>query len=236
MLSNLVESFLGFLHFLSGVVPLPVFAFLGSFIEEVVAPLPSPFVMMLAGSMIGLEMTKVSILYMVFTAAVGAIGKTLAGIIVYFVSDKAEDLVVGKWGKFLGLSKGNVEALGKYLDKNKGEFFVLFFLRAMPIFPSTPVSVVSGLIKVDIKKYINATFWGTTLRNVFYMLLGYSSFGAFEKLVEKMDKYEYFGYAILALAALGVFAYFRLKNKKDALFEKFIAGNSSEQDPKTDKG
>lgn len=222
MINGLVENFLEFLRFLSQAVPLPLFAFLGSFIEEIVAPLPSPFVMMLAGSIIGLSTLKLSIINMVFISAIGALGKTLAALIVYYVSDKSEDLVVGKFGKFFGITKGSVEALGKYLDKKRSEFPILFLLRVIPIFPSTPISVVAGIIKVNIRSYISSTFWGTTIRNMFYMILGYSSFEALESIIERMDKYEYLGYAILALAVLGVFVYLRVKNKKEAFFQKFI--------------
>ena len=49
---GIVETFISFLEQLAENVPVELFAFLGSFIEELIAPIPSPVVMTLAGTMV----------------------------------------------------------------------------------------------------------------------------------------------------------------------------------------
>jgi membrane protein DedA with SNARE-associated domain len=101
MLSQILDPLINLLHQLSGMVPLPVFTFFGAFIEEVLAPIPSPLVMTLAGSMtasLGKAWT-----YLLFLALVGSIGKTIGSYIIYVISDKGEDLILTRFGKYLGV-------------------------------------------------------------------------------------------------------------------------------------
>jgi len=178
MLSQLLSPLIELLHQLSGIMPLPIFTFFGAFIEEVIAPIPSPLVMTLAGSMaasLGRAWT-----YLIWLALVGAIGKTIGSYIIYVISDKGEDIVLNKFGKYLGVSHKEVEIIGKHLNKGWRDEFVLILLRAIPIMPTAPVSIVCGLIKINLKTYLSSTFIGTLIRNVFYLYLGFTSVGALE--------------------------------------------------------
>lgn len=218
MLSQFLDPIINLLHNLSGIMPLPVFTFFGAFIEEVLAPIPSPLVMTLAGSMtasLGKDWT-----YLLLLALVGAIGKTIGSYIIYVISDKGEDLIMTKFGKYLGVSHKEIEIIGKYLNKGWRDEFVLILLRAIPIMPTAPVSIVCGLIKINLKTYISATFIGTLLRNMFYLYLGFTSVGALESVNEGIDSFEKFGYLILLIlvvAGLG-FIYLQRKNESGIKF------------------
>lgn len=218
MLSQLLNPIIDLLHQLSGIMPLPIFTFFGAFVEEVLAPIPSPLVMTLAGSMaasLGRTWT-----YLLWLALVGAIGKTIGSYIIYVISDKGEDFVLNKFGKYLGVSHKEVEIIGKHLNKGWRDEFVLILLRAVPIMPTAPVSIVCGLIKVNLKTYLSSTFIGTLIRNIFYLYLGFTSVGALESINEGIDSFEKIGYLILLiLVAAGLlFIYVQKKNESGIKF------------------
>lgn len=223
MLSSIIQPFIDFLHRIAEILPLPWFTFFGAFLEEVVAPIPSPLVMTLAGSLAGSAGSAMT--YLGFIALVGAIGKTLGSYIVYVIADKAEDLVMGKFGKFMGVSSKEVEIIGKHLNKGWKDDVVLFLLRAIPIIPTAPVSLVCGLIKLNLRTYLTSTFLGTLVRNIFYLYLGYTSVNALESLNEGIDSFEKFGYLTLLVLVAAVMGYIFIQRKKDTGL-KFLEKNS----------
>lgn len=227
MLSQILSPFIDLLHQLSELVPLPVFTFLGAFIEEVIAPIPSPLVMTLAGSMAGSLGRAWT--YLLLLALVGSVGKTIGSYIIYVIADKGEDIIMGKFGKYLGVSQKEVETIGKHLNQGWRDDIVLALLRAVPIMPTAPVSIVCGLIKLNLRTYIVSTFVGTLIRNVFYLYLGFTGVEALESLNEGMDSLEKIGYLIL-LVAIGAGFLFIYKQKKNDSGLKFLEKKAKEKD------
>jgi len=214
MLSGLIQPVINLLHQISGILPLPWFTFLGALIEEVIAPVPSPLVMTLAGSLAASQNSAWT--YLLVLALFGSIGKTIGSYIIYAISDKGEDFVLNKLGKFLGVSHKEVEAIGKHLNKGWHDNVVLFLLRAVPIMPTAPVSIVCGLIKLNLRTYLLSTFFGTLVRNIFYLYLGFTSVNALESLNEGIDSLEKFGYLILIVIVAALMGYIFYQRKKDA--------------------
>ena len=130
-------------------VPLDLFVFGGAMVEEILAPIPSPLVMTLGGSIALAQ--KFPWMMLLWLALVGAVGKTLGSWLVYFVSDKAEDLVVGKLGKFLGVTHKEIENIGKYFYGDWRDDLIILLARALPIMPTAPVSIACGVIKVNLR-------------------------------------------------------------------------------------
>ncbi len=186
-------------------MPLPLFSFLGSFIEEIIAPIPSPFVMTLAGSFA--EAKGQPVIYLALLAAIGAIGKTIGALIIYWIADKFENLITGRFGKFLGVSHSQITNLGSRLEKGPGEWWVLFSLRAIPIMPTAPVSFAAGILQLKLKSYLTSTLAGLFVRNLFYLYLGYSSTGAIENLNNNLGSAESFGYALILIFAVALIVY-----------------------------
>lgn len=215
-MSGILDYFINLLHQISAVVPLPIFTFLGALIEEIIAPIPSPLVMTLSGSLAASQGANWGTIG--FLALVGAIGKTIGSYIVYFVADKGEDLVLGKFGKFVGVSHREVEIIGKHLNKGWRDDVILFLLRAVPIMPTAPVSIVCGLIKLNVRTYITSTFLGTLVRNIFYLYLGFTSVGALESINDGIDSFEKIGYIVILVAVAGIFLYVYKMRKSDAGF------------------
>ncbi|OGC47144.1 hypothetical protein A2886_00660 [candidate division WWE3 bacterium RIFCSPHIGHO2_01_FULL_42_13] len=202
----------GYLTHLATKIPVTIFVTVGAFVEEVIAPIPSPLVMTLAGSIA--EAQGRPVVFLLLLALLGAAAKTLGSWVVYFVSDKAEDLVLGKFGKFLGVSHKEVEGIGKLLSGGIKDDLILFLLRAIPIVPTAPVSIVSGLLKLKLRTYLNSTFWGTLVRNILYLYLGFSGFTTLESLNEGLETWESVGYVIIfaLLAVLVIWFYQRRRS------------------------
>lgn len=215
---------------ISNYVPLPIFTFIGALVEEVIAPIPSPLVMTLAGSLsFGQNAT---FLFIVFIALTGSVGKTIGSYFIYYIANKFEHLVVSKFGKYIGVTEKEIELISKQLNKGSKDFFIIAILRAIPIIPTAPVSAVSGLIKLNLKTYLGGTFVGTLIRNVFYIYLGYTSLNALDSLNEGIGSFEKIGYIIVLVLVAGIFL-FILKHKKKDSFLSFLDKKSKDNPEKS---
>lgn len=218
-----MQAFINWLESLAQQVPVTWFVAIGAIVEEVLAPIPSPFVMMLGGSIAASQGNTLWFLF--WLALVGALSKTFGSIIIYVIADKAEDVMIDKFGKFLGISSEETEGLGKFLSNGRKQAWVIFLLRALPIMPTAPVSVIAGVIKIDLKQYLFGTFTGLIVRNLIYLYLGFTSIGALESLSEGFDSLEKIGYFILAIfAGLVLLWMYRKRQQGSALtiVEKLI--------------
>lgn len=205
---------------LSKLVPLELFIFLGSFIEELFPPIPSALITITAGTIMATR--DVPFVYILWLAFFGAIGKCIGSSVVYYVSDKAEDIVLGRFGKFIGVSHKHVEGLSKHFKGGYRDHLVLFILRALPIMPSTPVSVMSGVIKINFKTYLIQTFFGTIVRDSFFIYLGTLGVGVYGQLTQHIEKTEdilKYGFVATVLLVVG---YFFAKQYKDKFAEKVM--------------
>lgn len=192
--------------------PLELFSLLGAFIEELIAPIPSPFVMTLAGSIT--KAHQKALWYLLVVAIIGSFGKTLAGWILYFITDKAEDLVMTKLGKFFGVTHESIEKLGKYFAGGKKDAIVLGIMRSIPIMPSSPISIMCGFLKINIKTFIIFTFLGSIIRNLFFLYLGYTGLAASESITQGIDSFETIGKIVfMAILLAGLFWGYKNREK-----------------------
>lgn len=191
------------LETLSHQIPLELFTFLGTLIEEIVAPIPSPLVMTLAGSIAHAQ--RQTLFNLAFLALLGGIGKTLGSWVLYYVADRLEDIIVPKFGRFLGVTHKDIESVGKRLDSSWRDDLFIFASRALPIIPSAPVSIACGILKINIRTYLLNTFLGTLVRNVFYLYLGYMGVESYQSLIGGLDKFEtVVQLFILLILAIGI--------------------------------
>ncbi|MFZ2152506.1 MAG: VTT domain-containing protein [Microgenomates group bacterium] len=173
----MLNQLIAYLQHLSLVLPLEIFCLVGSFIEEIIGPIPSPIILVTSGTIVfqrhGPE------LYLIVLAIIAASGKTFASWIIYYLSDKVEDLIFTKYGQVLGTVRREVDKMSAYFNGTwKDDFFLILF-RAIPIFPTTAVSIASGFIKLDQKSFIRSTFIGFFIRSLFLLYLGYAGIESF---------------------------------------------------------
>jgi membrane protein DedA with SNARE-associated domain len=161
---SVLETLLDYFERFSERVPLEVFAFLGSFFEEVIAPVPSPFIMTLAGSIA--KSQGHAFWYLFVVAIIAAAGKTLGAGVLYVVADRSEDVLMSRVGRFVGISSAEVERFGARLSGSRRDFLVLLLIRSTPVIPSAPISIICGFIKVHPRMFLIATFFGTIVRDL----------------------------------------------------------------------
>jgi membrane protein DedA with SNARE-associated domain len=175
-LENILISYASKIH-------LWLFAPLVSFIEEVIPPIPSPSVMIATGSMA--QVQNYTLLGLSILVLLGAFGKTMGASVTYFIVDKIEDLFAGKLTKYIGISHKQIEAFGQKLGQKNRDYLILIFLRALPIFPTSVISIGSGLLKVNFKLFVISTFIGSIFRNFIYIYLGFWATTAFVNIFIK---------------------------------------------------
>lgn len=197
-MSDLFLQLQNWLIALSNVVSVEWFTVIGAFVEEAIAPIPSPIIMMTSGVMVQSQGSPV--IYLLWIAFIGAIAKTLASWILYIVADKLEDVFLGKFGKFFGVDHNLVESIGKKFNRGIRDYVTIFFLRAIPVVPSAPISVLAGFFKVNFKAYLVGTFTGTIVRNLIYLCIGFSGVEFIEKYHQGLVSSE--GYVEIGLVVL----------------------------------
>lgn len=198
-------------------VPLEIFALVGSLIEEIIAPIPSPLVMATAGTIAQAQNKTLSYLFLI--SGISALSKTFGCWFFYVVADKAEDIFSRKLGKFFGFSHKDVEKIGKHFDGTKKDDLILILLRAFPIMPSTPVSVACGFIKLNMRTYLQSTVIGSFFRSFTFLYLGFSGLEVYRSLLEGIDNVQSIVNIFIAVVLVVFFGLLYYKRGKGDVFE-----------------
>lgn len=151
--------------------------FLGSVIEETFSPIPSFLVLVPAGA--ALLTQGHTWWYIIVLAIIASAGRTIGAVVVYFLADKIEDLLFRKRRTLFGISHAQVERVGRTMaTKRKTSLWGwLFTVNAVPIFPTTPVLLTAGFIKIPLRLFLSATFCGSIFNALFYLFIGYFGLG-----------------------------------------------------------
>ena len=152
---------------LAYVVPLPLFVLIASCVEEIIAPIPSPFVMLLGGSLA--QVQGYTLFGLFFLALMGALGKTIGALFVYSIVRKAGETALLRFGRFFGITREDITRLSSKLGHGARDYVIMILLRAFPFIPSVIVSVGSGFLRVPIPLFIISTFIGTIIRDSLYL-------------------------------------------------------------------
>ena len=190
---------------LATAMPLPVFAAVSSAIEEIVAPIPSGPVMLVMGSLAQIQ--GYSLLMLLGLSLAATAGKLVGALVVYFVADKAEDLLAGRFAKFFGVTHAQIESFGARFGNGWKDYVLLTLLRTLPFVPSVVVSFGAGALKIPLRLFIVATIIGSILRDSFFLYLGYSGIGAADKILAYFSTVESFLQVVIVLGVMGTLGF-----------------------------
>ncbi len=202
---QIIEKLITFLEQLAEHVPVELFAFFGSLIEELIAPIPSPVVMTLSGTMVASNGSP--FLYLLVIAVIAAIGKTIGAIILFVVADKTEDVVLSRAGKYVGITHKQVEQIGARFKGAPRDYVTLLIIRSTPIIPSAPISLICGLVGLPKKLFIICTFFGTIVRDFVYLYIGFTGASAAAEITHGIEGASSVVTIILGLIGVGIFAF-----------------------------
>ena len=226
-MTEIVNFFLNYLNAFAESVSLPVFMAVGAVVEEIIAIIPSPFVPLTSGSL-ALAQSK-TLYYLVFLGVIGAIAKTVASLLTYWIADKLEDFITkGKFSKILGLESNDIERYGKMFSEGAKDEIILIILRALPFVPSLPVSLVAGLIKINIKSFAWSTAVGIFIRNMFYLMISFYGLQQFQSLLDSFDTLSLL-MEIAVVAAFAIVAFLVLRKNWDKWLEAIKKNQKSKK-------
>ena len=226
-MTEIVNFFLNYLNAFAESVSLPVFMAVGAIVEEIIAIIPSPFVPLTSGSL-ALAQNK-TLYYLVFLGVIGAIAKTVASLLTYWIADKLEDFITkGKFSKILGLESNDIERYGKMFSEGAKDEIILIILRALPFVPSLPVSLVAGLIKINIKSFAWSTAVGIFIRNMFYLMVSFYGLQQFQSLLDSFDTLSLV-LEIAVVAAFAIVAFVVLRKNWDKWLEAIKKNQKSKK-------
>jgi len=194
------------------VLPLEIFVFIASFIEEVIAPVPSAAVLLLTGSFAAVQ--DITLLGLIPLAIIAALGKTLGAIIVYYFSDKIGGAVVTRYGKFFGVTHEAITAFGQKITGSPKDYLLLITFRALPIIPSAVVSIGCGLLKIPFRLFLVTTFIGTIVRDSIFLYIGYRGTQVLSAFATHSTNIESIIQTIFLTALVASLGYFYFKRGK----------------------
>lgn len=183
-----------------------------TFIENIIAPIPSEFVFPWAGFLA--YQGKLDIWLISLS---GALGSLVAALVLYYLGSKFNGpktrAFVDKYGKFLFISLEDLEKSEKWFEKY-GVWTVLIF-RMVPL-GRTLISVPAGFVKMNVVTFSIFTFIGTF---IWCFILTYAGFLLGENwsaVTDFSSEYEHVIILLIIIAGLG-FLYI----KRNTIIETF---------------
>ncbi len=183
-------------------------AFLGTFLEELIAPIPSSLVLFFFGSVFFFQETISFwlILKLVFFFALSAsLGATLGAVPFYFLTYILGKPFVDRFGKLFNLNWRDLEKIEKFLHKKQREIIILLFLRIMPIVPSIAINVFFGLIRLHWWKFFLVSFFGNWIRAIILGFFGWQLSFYFGAVFNILKELESFGWLLLPLVLIIIY-------------------------------
>lgn len=163
---------------------------LGVLLETIIVPIPSPLILMASGYILIPHTNLFSSLYMAFIISlVSGITQTIGSFLLYVPGYYIGKPFIIKYEKYHGVNWKEIEHFQKKFDTKKEEI-TIFFLRALPIFPLSIISGLSGVLKIDFKKYTIATFLGVLPRNFILVFSGFFLGEIYVNIAKKIDHAE----------------------------------------------
>lgn len=202
---------------LAHTLPLELFVFIASFIEEVVAPVPSAAVLLITGTLAAVQgRTVIELIPLIVIAATG---KTLGAIIVYHFSHHLSRIVFGRFGSWFRVSDDEIRALGSRVTGSVRDYFIFTAFRALPILPSSVVSVGCGMIKIPIRLFLVTTLLGTIVRDSIFIYAGYQGTEFLTAILNQSVSIESFVQMglVCLVALIFVYIYWHRRKSKSVL-------------------
>lgn len=202
-------------------IPLELFVFVGSFLEEVISPIPSALIMGMAGSLALAQGDTAW--HLLLLAALGNVGKTLGAWLYYFLGDKLENLFMPQATKWFGIRRHDLENIGKrFVGHHWKDGGVLFVLRLLPPFPTTPVSLAAGIIKMDLRVFLLATYLGNFFKDLFYLYVGYVGLAKLHTLWRRIDSVKTIvDIAVILTVVFFLFVLYTERGRGKVLYHRF---------------
>ncbi len=168
------------------------------FLENVFPPIPSEFIMPLAGFMV--TQGKLSF---VGTIAAGVIGSLLGTLPFYYLGRQMDEerlkILADRHGRWLTVSREDIEKAQKWFDRHGG--LTVLFCRLIPGVRSV-ISIPAGINRMNFAAFLLYSAVGTAIWTGLLTYLGYFLKANFAEVEEYLNPASYFIFAAIFLLYL----------------------------------
>ncbi len=182
---------------------------LATFIENIIAPIPSEFVFPWAGFLAAQGKLNIWLI-----ALSGAIGSLLASLVLYYLGSKFNGpktrQFVDKYGKYVFISLEDLEKAEGWFEKY-GIWTVLIF-RVIPL-GRTVISVPAGFVKMNVITFSLLTFVGTFLWSLILTYAGFLLGENWDKVSKFLEEYQHIVIYLIIACGIGFIAWKIVKIK-----------------------
>ena len=208
---------------LAAIVPLELFVFIGAFLEELVAPIPSLLIMTTVGFFAQIEgRTAFFVVWLVF---LGNIGKLLGSFIYYTVGDRVEDILTGRFGRYIGVKHADIVRISQKLAGGSPwrDGAIIYVLRVIPFVPTIAVSIAAGALRIRLKVFLIASYAGNFSKDLFYAFAGYYGVRQLRAFFMDIERVRFGLGMLLVIFAMGVFALlYTYRHQSFRLLRRFL--------------
>ena len=197
--------------------------FIGVILEAILAPIPSPLIPLAAGALlIPADATLLAVFYQSFTIVAfwGALGATVGALIPYAIAYFGGRLLIEKYGGYFGFSWEEIKKIQKRLEKIRYDEAILFVCRLAPVIPLSPISLLFGIVRFNLIKFLILTFIGTIPRYFVLAVLGWYFKSAYTQLAEIFGFYEMI--ATLVIVCITILAFVLIRKKRNKQRRKML--------------
>jgi membrane protein DedA with SNARE-associated domain len=187
--------------------------FVGFFIEEIIIPIPSPLIAMGAGFILipAAATLDQALGTAIFTIMIpGAAAMTLGSLVIYAVGYYGGEKIVNRFGRFLQTDVRSIEKTARRIEKSRRVWITIALLRAIFVVPTSIVSLASGFMHLNWKKFTVSTFIGALPRIFILSLIGWQLGAAYTTLASSFSSIEsllLYALGILVIAGVVFFVY-----------------------------
>ncbi|MCJ1749539.1 DedA family protein [Mammaliicoccus sciuri] len=178
-------------------------------LENVFPPIPSEVILTFGGFMT--TKSDLTVLGVVVASTIGSVG---GAVILYWIGRilnvERIERIIEKWGKYLRLTKEDVRKADAWFDKYGP--WTVFFCRFIPLIRSL-ISVPAGMSGMNQWLFLVLTTIGTLIWNLVLVLVGAKVGDNWHQIVNYMDVYSHFMYAVIAIGII-VFIIWFIRKKR----------------------
>ena len=142
--------------------------FLAALIETIIPPITTLAIFPTAGFLASQQ--EISLIGVIPMIILGAIGATIGTSAIYFIALKLGRIVLLRYLKYFKISEKKLERVEIWFEKYGDK--AVFFGRMIPVMREM-ISVLAGLLKMKIPKFVMFTFAGSCVWSTGTILSGY---------------------------------------------------------------
>lgn len=183
--------------------------FIAAFVETIFPPIPSEVIFPLAG-FVSFK-SNFNYLQTFLMSFSGALGATIGSIMIYLLSYKFGRSAIIKLGKYVFVSQKKIEKAEHWFQKYG--VYAVFLGRMAPGIREI-ISVPAGISRMDFKKFVAFTFFGSLIWSTLLVFAGYYFGNSWDTFSTSLQRtFPVITLLLLLVIAIGLI-YFLFKKRK----------------------